>query len=134
MEFTEQMARFLGDNGIGIFDPDGTTGNIFTNRVPSTPDHVICVIPQGGPENDPHFNYSYRSIQIWVRSGIDYQEAERKAGDIIQLLRGFNSQPLTTGGNVVFDVIAEQDGPNNVGQDDDGRFEFSQNFRIEIEL
>jgi hypothetical protein len=132
MELTKQIAMFLDENGFGTFDESGLTGDIFINAIPNKPNQAMAVFSTGGPSSDPRGEYGRASIQILIRSNpSDPRSTEEKAQQIVDRLHGFNSGAFTIGGNIVFDTSAQQSGPNNIGPDENGRFEFSQNFIIE---
>lgn len=133
MLLTTQVAEFLHDHGVGRFVPNGTGGNIFINAMPSQPNEAIAIYATGGPAIDPSNEYVGRAIQILIRTvQNDPRPGEKMAQAVIDLLKGFNSDYLTAGGNYIVDIDVQQDGPNNIGMDDNKRYEFSQNFIIEM--
>lgn len=132
LEMTEQIAIFLNNYGVGTFDPNGMSGNIFIHHLPDAPDESIAIYTTGGPGADPFGEYGRMSFQIMIRSiPNDPRLAEIKAQRIIDLLSGFNSGWMATGGNFVINTTAIQSGPSGIGPDQKHRFEFSQNFIIE---
>lgn len=133
MLLTRQIAIFLNDHGIGRFEEFGTGGNIFINAMPSSPSEAIAIFATGGPSIDPRNEYAARAIQILIRTGsTDPRPGETMAQAVIDVLKGFNGGYLADGGNYIIDIEASQDGPNNIGQDDNRRYEFSQNFIVQI--
>ena len=133
MLLTRQIAIFLSDHGIGRFDEFGTGGNIFINAMPSKPNEAIAIFATGGPSIDPRNEYAVRAIQILIRTGAnDPRPGETRAQAVIDALKGFNGGYLADGGNFIIDIEASQDGPNNIGQDENRLYEFSQNFLIHM--
>lgn len=133
MLLTKQIAIFLSNFGIGRFEEGGTGGNIFINSLPDQPNEAIGIFGTGGPMIDPRNEYAGRAIQVLIRTvPNDPRPGERLAQAVIDRLKGFNSGYLAAGGNWIVDIAAQQDGPNNIGQDENGRYEFSQNFLIEM--
>jgi hypothetical protein len=132
MELSEQLARFLHDQGFGTFDPEGVAGNIFINTSPADPNESMAIYTTGGPGSDPANEYGRSNIQLLIRTiPHDPRGGETKATGIINTLNGFNSGYLIAGGNWIIDVSAIQSAPNSIGQDQNNRFEYSQNFTIE---
>lgn len=135
MDFTKQVAKFLQTKGLLIFDETGLTGNTFIQTSPDKPDESISIYSTGGPPGDRKKVYRRGTIQIVIRTKPnDPRIGESKAEAIISALNGFNSDYLETGGNFVIDTEAMQAAPNNIGQDETDRFEFSQNFLFEYEI
>lgn len=133
MLLTRQVAVYLSNHGVGRFSEGGSDGNVFINSMPSSPNEAIAVYATGGPPVDPRNEYVNRAIQVLIRTvPNDPRKGEATAQAVIDLLKGFNGGYLAAGGNYIIDIAAQQDGPNNIGQDDNGRYEFSQNFLIEM--
>lgn len=133
MLLTRQIAIYLSNRGIGRFVEGGTGGNIFINAMPAQPNEAIAIFATGGPTIDPRNEYASRAIQVLIRTAAnDPRPGETTAQSVIDVLKGFNTGYLAAGGNYVVDVEASQDGPNNIGQDENGRYEFSQNFIVQI--
>jgi Bacteriophage minor capsid protein len=135
MELSKQVAEHLDANGFGTFDETGVSGNIFINTIPDQPHEAVAIFTTGGPGSDPKNTYGRSNIQVLIRTiPNDPRGGETKATGIIRSLNGFNSDYLTPGGNYVVDVTAIQSGPSQIGQDQNGRFEYSQNFTIEYSI
>jgi hypothetical protein len=129
---TKQLAVFLARSGFGVFDETGTTGNIFIETIPEQPDVALAIFSTGGPGNDPLDEYIRLSFQIIIRTiPHDPRAGALLAQQIVDALNGFNSDYLADGGNYIYDTTAQQSGPNNIGRDQNNRFEYSQNFIIE---
>jgi hypothetical protein len=132
MEISKQVARFLDEQGFGTFDETGVAGDIFIQTIPANPDRALAVFTSGGPGSDPGNEYGRTSVQILIRTVPgDPRGGEKTAMDIINAFNGLNSTYLTAGGNYVIDCQAVQSGAANIGQDSNGRYEYSQNFIIE---
>jgi hypothetical protein len=132
MELSKQVAMFLQAEGFGTFDESGVSGNIFINTIPDQPNESLAIFTTGGPGSDPRNNYGRSNIQVLIRTiPNDPRAGETKATGIIRSLNGFNSDYLTPDGNYIVDVTAIQSGPSQIGQDQNGRFEYSQNFLFE---
>jgi hypothetical protein len=134
MDLSTQMALFLDDRGFGVFDENGVEGNIFINTMPAQPDEALAIFTTGGPGSDPKNKYGRANIQVLIRTiPHDPRAGESAAVGIINALNGFNSDYLTAGGNYIIDSSAVQSYASNIGQDQNARFEYSQNFTIEYE-
>lgn len=135
MKISEQIALFLHDKGIATYDPEGMAGNVFLQTSPAAPDVAFSIYTTGGPPADRRGVYGKAAVQILIRTlPNDPREGESQAQAVVNALNGFSSAPLTAGGNYVIDTEAQQSGPNNMGQDDARRYEYSQNFIIEYLL
>lgn len=129
---TRQVAEKLDGLGFGRFDPDGFDGNIFINIMPAEPDIAIMVKSQGGPERSKKGYSVIVAIQIMIRTVPEYPfDGEEAAIGIVDAFHGFDSGPLIPGGPEIFDITAQQTYANHIGQDQNGRHEYSQNFLIE---
>lgn len=132
MNLTTQIARFLDANNMGVFDETGVTGNIFSQTSPASPNESISIYTNGGPPGDRTGQYKKVAVQILIRTiPGDPRNGEALADNIIDLLNGYSSKELIAGGNYIVDTEAVQSGPNNIGQDESGRYEYSQNFILE---
>lgn len=134
MMITKEIAVFLSEIGIGTFDETGLTGDIFINALPDQPDESISIYSTGGMASDQKREYDRVSIQVLIRSiPNNAKAAEEKAQAVIDVMAGFNSDYFADGGHYIFDTSALQAGPNNIGPDENRRFEFSQNFVVEYQ-
>lgn len=132
MNFSTQVARFLQANGFGIYKESGVGGNIFSQTSPAAPDESISIYTQGGPPRDRTGTYNIVAVQILIRTKPkDPRDGETLANRIVEALNGYSSKQLIAGGNYIIDTEAVQSYANNIGQDENGRFEYSQNFLIE---
>lgn len=135
MELTEQVARFIDARGLAEFDYDGVTGNVFLQTSPANPHESWAIYSTGGPPGDRTKIYNRATIQVVIRTiPGDPRKGEGQARELVEALNGFNSAFLTEGGNYIVDTEALQSAPNNIGQDESGRYEFSQNFIFEYKL
>lgn len=129
MELTEQVGRFLEEQGFGNYDTNTT---IFNNRFPDKPDKAIAIYPGSIGIADPKNEYGMAAIQLLIRTEpYKSTEGEKRTRDIIRLLNGFNSDYLVPGGFFIVNITAIQSSPASIGADTANRYEFSQNFQIE---
>lgn len=122
------VAAYLEDSGIG------TVGSgVFVDTLPDTPVHCTAVFTTGGITFDYSsvLPYDHPTIQIRTRhssaaSGYAIMQ------DIYSALQGRSSftLPATPVGDSVFvvGVQALQTEPTNIGRDEDGRAEWTQNY------
>jgi hypothetical protein len=130
---TKQLAQFIARSGLGTFDETGTSGDIFIGTIPDQPDVAIAIFPTGGSAADLS-EYNVGSYQLMIRTvPNDPRGGETTAQSIVDSLNGFNSDYFVDGGNWIVGVEAKQTIPNNIGQDEKSRFEYSQNFIIEYQ-
>ena len=127
-----EIAQYLDSLGHGTYDPTGTSGNIFIDALPSSPDEAIMIESTGGTEMDSLLGYDMPTRRILVRGGQDPREPKQLAKGIYNDLHGFSNDRLIEGGIFVVGAHGIQSGPVNVGQDDNNRHRFSINFRFRI--
>lgn len=132
MLITEIM-QYLADQGIGIYDPTGATGNIFMGVLPQSPDQVIAVTPTGGNPSSMKCQYDSPSVQVVVRGTADPRTGYSKALDVYGVMHGFGSKPFVSGGHWVVMCEGVQSDPASLGPDENNRFRYSLNFIIEIQ-
>lgn len=115
-----------------VYDPTGTTGNVFVALMPSTPDVAVAVMPAGGapqPTLDPS---DHPAVQILVRGPEhDPRPGLQLAGDIYGALQALDLTRLDPGGPdevLVITCDARQTGPIPMGPDANDRHEWSLNF------
>lgn len=123
---TRQIAQYLAANGIGTLDT-----NIFYESLPSAPNAAVAVFSTGGFESSVVHGYDDPTIQIRVRD-TSPTGAYNRIGAIYSLLQGLNHTNLITGGIRVIQAQAIQSHPENIGKDEQGRIEYTMNYRLEI--
>lgn len=125
-----EVAEYISDNGIGIFDKTGLGGNIFINMLPSSPDICISIYDSGGRQADSKLGYSLLSFQVIVRGDLNPFSSRSKAQLIYDLLHGFTGL-FVDNGHWIVSCLGIQSGPTHIGTDDNGRHEYSLNFRLD---
>jgi hypothetical protein len=128
MILEREIALFLHGRSIVILDEVGTTGNIFYQLLPPTPDKAVAVRLTAGFKTDL-LGYDKPGVQILTRSKV-LEEAERMAWDIYRSLH-LQTNNLTSDGVEVFDIQAEQT-PFFLGEDELQRKIFSTNYLAEV--
>jgi hypothetical protein len=118
----EDIATHLTIEGIGVYDPDGTTGDIFIAFLPASPNACISIYDTGGQGSELPQDH-IRAIQIMVR-GSEYQSVNSKAWEVYRSVRGAAS---VNGRRIVNRAVGV---PSSIGQDDNKRYEFSINFEM----
>ena len=127
-----QLAEYLQAKGLGTYDDEGVTGNIFIARLPASPDNIISIYPTGGGQPDMKLGYDTPTIQIIIRAGnpvVAYNNAQA----IYNELHGITNLWLTSEEDVwVVSCQGIQSSPVFIGEDKSKRDEFSINFQFEI--
>ena len=126
-----EIAEYLQDMSLGLFDPVGISGNIFIFTIPDKPDTAIALYSRGGSAADTKLGYDPLSIEIIVR-GKNAIPTNELAQNIYNTLHGFHNNSFIKDGVWVISCIGDQAGPNYIQKDENKRFEFSLNFTIEI--
>lgn len=130
----EAVAQYLSAQVGGLtYDPTGTTGNIFVGDMPSDPALAVMVKGTGGEENDTRLGYDTPTVQVLTRGGdpFDRTSGYAEAAAISAALHGLTSTALPDGTWVVL-CRATQSVPSDIGTDENGRQEWSQNFTLEV--
>lgn len=125
-----QLAQYLDDEGVGVFDETGATGNIFIETLPDSPDEAIGIYSTGGPTPEGRHPYDNQTLQIIVRGTQDPRTAQATAQQIYDLLHTFRDAAFVDGGVWVVGCHAMQSGPAHIGQDESRRHEYSLNIRL----
>lgn len=127
MTLLEELSQLLEDLDLGTYP-----GNIFLTKMPSTPDSCLVVSRYGGRESSLADDYDEPSIQIRVRGpATDVRVAEQLAERVYDALHGLGSRTLA-GGTWLQLMVGIQSGPIPIGQDSNGRTEYTVNVRAEI--
>lgn len=126
----KEIAIYLDNLEILEFDETGLTGNTFINTLPSQPDELIGIYLKGGTEPDIWNNYRSPGVQFIVRGTEDPRWANQKAEEIYEALNGLSSIQL--GVFYLVGCFGEQSSAIHIGQDGNGRHEFSINFQLEV--
>lgn len=132
MTHLEALAAYLQTSGLGVFDKIGTTGNIYIDVLPESPDEVIALRTSGGTGDEfaPLWGLdsSFPSVQIIVRSDrMNLMSGQAKAEQIYKACRRLS---LPYDGGRIFDSVAQY--PALLGTDQNGRAEYTINVQLEI--
>ncbi|SET94702.1 hypothetical protein SAMN05421676_11210 [Salinibacillus kushneri] len=125
-----EIAVYLDNLGILTFDETGLSGNTFINTIPSQTDEVIGIYLKGGSEPDIWNDYRSPGMQFIVRGTEDPRWANQKSEEIYETLNGLSSIQL--GVFYLVSCFGEQSSAVHIGQDSNGRHEYSINFQLEI--
>lgn len=128
-----EVCEYLHSVGLVQYDPEGVTGDCYAYRMPNKPDHAVMVEIIGGPTSSIAHAYELPQLHLLVRGGLDPREAETRALDLYRHLHALDSVTLPRGTYVV-SCRGIQSGPVPIGRDENGRFEFSLNFQLEVRV
>ncbi|MEU4225804.1 minor capsid protein [Nonomuraea sp. NPDC026600] len=104
----------------------------FVAKMPAAPDRCFVVARYGGRESSLGDNYDEPSIQYRLRSpAADVRIAEADAERLYDALHGLGPYTLP-GGTFLLLAVGVQSGPIFIGQDANGRPEYTINLRCEI--
>jgi hypothetical protein len=108
------------------------TGPVYATRMPASPDRCVVYARYAGGESRLADNYDEPRIQIRVRGpATDVRVAEADADRIYDAWHGLGSRHLP-GGTFLLLAVGVQSGPIFIGQDANGRPEYTVNLRCEI--
>lgn len=104
----------------------------FVARMPTAPDRCFVVARYGGPESSLALPYDEPSIQYRLRGpATDVRVAEADAELLYDALHGLGEITLP-GGTWLQLAVGVQSGPIFIGQDANGRCEYTVNLRCDI--
>ena len=124
-----EVAKYLDSEDLGSFDEDGTTGDIFVQKLPVLPHNCITVWPESGREPDVKMGYDKPSLQIIVRNQ-NAVSGYLKAKQVFDKLHGF--APIELNGLAILSCFCTYSDPAHIGEDKEGRHEYSLNFELEV--
>lgn len=127
---TAEIAEYLADQGLGTFDPSGTSGDIFLAVMPDQPTQAMALYDNGGAESPMRRPIDDPNIQVITRGGQHPEEAHALARDVYDTLHGFTGE--LPGYTWVVWCIGIQSGPVPLGPDENGRHRYSLNFRLRV--
>lgn len=125
------IARWIGENIDGLDYSTTEPANVFLDHMPSTPDRAVAVYADAGPEPDAKLPYDPVEWQIVVRSDADEQWAMQMWSAIFQKLHGLRNTVLPDGTLLIY-ALARQASPFPLGDDAQGRPQYSCDYRGEI--
>jgi hypothetical protein len=126
----EAIAEYVGSAVEGLAYSEAAEGNVFIDKLPTTPDRAVCVYATPGPEADSKLPYDPVTFQVVVRG-------EAMAWPLVtwtrvrDVLHGLRNVTLP-GGELMIWCIATQSSPFRLGEDENGRPQYSANYRAEV--
>lgn len=127
----EAIAAYLGASVSGLsYSTTADTGNVYLDHTPQEPDRVVGVFPSAGPEADSKLPYDPVEFQIIVRGDIGGVWALDTWAAVYSALHGLRA--VTMSGVYVVFILATQASPFLLDDDENGRPQYSCNFRGEV--
>lgn len=124
------VLQYLDDAGLIDYDPDGITGDAFSDVMPPEPDGAVALTPYGGSEPDSKLPYDVPNLQVRARAAADPRVARERAWAIYNALNGLARTTLPDGTWLV--LCTANQTPQTLGQDTLGRPEYVVNFALEL--
>lgn len=128
--FLDEVAEILETAGVGVW-ASNTGRNIFVGQLPPSPDNCTALLGLPGPNIGVQRDVSalnFPRFQALVRN-TDYTLGDAKLRDVRNALHGLLGARLTDW--YILRCHADQEG-GPIGQDEEGRYEFSINFTAEM--
>jgi hypothetical protein len=129
MSMIEEIARYLSDNGFGVFDLDGITENadIFLDNLPQTPVECLAITQYGGNGRALQIfgNIENLNLQITAR-GRDFIALRNKLDNIIDLLE--QTRPTLDGH--FYPLITAKQNPIKLSGREDGVYIYAAQFNV----
>lgn len=134
MSQLDDYARLVHESGAGVYSPDEALPDgavpIALSGMPPTDGDAIAVSLYAGPEPDSRNGWEHPRLQVRVRSA-DSLEAMRLDRVVFDHLQGRAHVTLESGAYLQ-DCYALQSAPMPMGQDRNGRWEFSRNYQLTV--
>lgn len=118
---TNELARYLHDQQLGVYDPDGLVadGDIYIESMPDTPDTAICLYTRSSSSPDARNGIARPVIGVEVRGDSDPRTAGGLAQRIRDALHGEHQFYFENGGTKILLVTATE--PRHLRTDVTGR-------------
>jgi len=131
----ESIAEYLSEEITELtFDKTGTNGNIFVDMFPASPAKMVAIESTGGAGGNFIYGYDMPTIRVLTRGDgpnpFDAKALAEKIHDKLQSLKAVIIGSTTQ--TYIIHSEAIQSGPQLIGEDDNRRIRFSQNFRFQI--
>lgn len=129
-DLLDGLLQHLDTAGLLTYDPDGVTGDAFSDIMPAAPDEAVALALYGGAPVDSKLPYDEPSLQVRTRGGADPRVARTRAWAIYGELNGLARAALPDGTWLV--LCTANQTPQTLGQDDLGRTEYVCNFSLTV--
>jgi len=123
----DAVATYLDGEGLVDYRPTTAGGDCFIGLIPSGPDRAVVLADTGGEEGHLEHGYDMRYVQARVRSK-DLTDASDWAYSLYDELIGLRQEALGS----TYLVACWSFPPGYIGQDKNGRHEFTMNMRLEV--
>lgn len=127
----DDFAQWLGQQVAALTYAADNTANVFVDATPSAPDRMVAVLSQGGPESDSKLPYDEIAVQLVFRCEANPTWALDRWTEVYGLVHGRRNVTLPQGTHMLWAIVV-QSSPIRLGQDENGRHQYSMNIRIEI--
>lgn len=121
---SEDIKDMIEDSSSGLSHVFGT--DLFIASMPDTPDNCVCIYDTGGSPMGP-FSYEAPNVQINVRNNA-YQAGYDIARDLKYYLHHKENETWNSTRYILIDLRSDI---LFLGQDENNRYEWSMNFRIQ---
>jgi hypothetical protein len=122
------LAQYLAAAGLVTYG--GTSGDVFFDVMPASPDAAVCLTVYGGAPVDSLLPYDAPSVQVRVRApATDRAQARTRAAALYSALHGLGPITLADGTRLLL-AVANQ-APGSMGQDELGRLDYVFNLACE---
>jgi hypothetical protein len=129
-DLLDGFARYLQDQGLVTYDPDGVLGDCFIDTMPPTPDSAVALGEYGLGEPDPANDDDVSGLQVRVRGGPDPRVSKTRCRQIYSALQGLSEVALPDGTWLI--LCTAQTTVSPLGVDATGRHEHVVNYRISV--
>jgi hypothetical protein len=132
MIIAEQIATYLSNQDILLYDPTSSINEIYVNEIPSERDGFLSIVSTGGEESINVDEYLTAGIQLFYRGTNESLESFIKIQECFLALRGFYGN-FVEGENEIVRCITYQGSPQEVSEFK-GNQEYIINYIVEYKI
>lgn len=129
-DLLDGVARLLAEAGHATYDPTGTSGDLFIESMPPTPDRAVGLWLYDGGEQDARNDYDTVRLQVRTRGGPDPRPSRALCTAIYGELHGLAGVELPDGTWLI--LAAARGTPAPMGPDSSGLHEHVVNFDLDV--
>ncbi|MFD8546794.1 minor capsid protein [Streptomyces sp. NPDC059649] len=130
-DLLDALARYLDEQSLLTYDPDGTAGDTFIETLPPEPAEAVGLWLYDAGAPDARNGYDTRSVQVRVRGTADPRVSRRRCEAIYGALHGLAGIQLPGDGPWLV-LAAARATPAPMGTDANGRHEHVLNIAVDV--
>jgi len=130
MNIAEQVATYLSDQGIALYNPTGVDSQVYIDALPEK-NNIFSVYNRPGGYLGVSLGYRKVGIQVIYRGDTNPITSYSKADEAFAALNGLAGY-LVAGQNYIVEVLSQAGGPEGMGTSErDNAHEYTMLFTVE---